>query len=61
MVPGIGGGELILIAVVALVVVGPKDLPKFLHKIGKMVGSNITPVGPSQTFEVKALLTPQPW
>jgi photosystem II stability/assembly factor-like uncharacterized protein len=30
-------------------------------QIGRMVGSNVTPVGPSQTFEVKALLTPQPW
>ncbi|MGN6208981.1 Sec-independent protein translocase protein TatB [Asticcacaulis sp.] len=38
MVPGIGGGELILIAVVALVVVGPKDLPKLLRQLGRFVG-----------------------
>jgi len=38
MVPGVGGGELILIAVVALVVVGPKDLPKLLRQTGKFVG-----------------------
>jgi sec-independent protein translocase protein TatB len=38
MVPGVGGGELILIAVVALVVVGPKDLPKLLRQLGRFVG-----------------------
>lgn len=38
MVPGIGGGELVLIAVVALVVVGPKDLPKLLRQLGRFVG-----------------------
>ena len=38
MVPGIRGGELILIAVVALVVVGPKDLPKLLRQLGRFVG-----------------------
>lgn len=38
MVPGIGGGELVLIAVVALVVVGPKDLPKLLRQVGRFVG-----------------------
>ncbi|MGA9657621.1 MAG: Sec-independent protein translocase protein TatB [Asticcacaulis sp.] len=38
MVPGIGGGELILIAVVALVIVGPKDLPKLLRQLGRYVG-----------------------
>jgi sec-independent protein translocase protein TatB len=37
-VPGIGGGELVLIAVVALVVVGPKDLPKLLRQLGRFVG-----------------------
>jgi hypothetical protein len=30
-------------------------------QIGWMIGSTVTPIGPSQTFEVKALLTPQPW
>jgi sec-independent protein translocase protein TatB len=38
MVPGIGGGELVVIAVVALIVVGPKDLPKLLRQLGRMVG-----------------------
>jgi len=37
-VPGIGGGELVVIAVVALIVVGPKDLPKLLRQLGKFVG-----------------------
>lgn len=37
MVPGIGGSELILIAVVALIVVGPKDLPKLLRQLGRFV------------------------
>lgn len=38
MLPGIGGSELIIIAIVALVVVGPKDLPKLLRNLGKFVG-----------------------
>ncbi|ESQ91709.1 hypothetical protein ABAC460_05055 [Asticcacaulis sp. AC460] len=38
MLPGLGGSELIIIAIVALVVVGPKDLPKLLRNIGKFVG-----------------------
>ncbi len=32
---GIGSGELIVIAVVALIVIGPKDLPKVLRTIGQ--------------------------
>jgi sec-independent protein translocase protein TatB len=32
---GIGSSELILIAVVALIVIGPKDLPKVLRTIGQ--------------------------
>lgn len=36
--PGIGGIELIVIAIVALVVVGPKDLPMMMRKVGKVVG-----------------------
>ncbi|WP_343683900.1 Sec-independent protein translocase protein TatB [Asticcacaulis sp.] len=35
MLPGIGGSELIVIAVVALIVVGPKDLPKLLRQLGR--------------------------
>jgi len=38
MVPGVGGGELVVIAIVALVVVGPKDLPKLLRQLGRFVG-----------------------
>ncbi|WP_443747264.1 Sec-independent protein translocase protein TatB [Asticcacaulis solisilvae] len=38
MLPGIGGGEIVVIAVVALVVVGPKDLPKLLRQLGRFVG-----------------------
>jgi|GEM_PF-346974 len=37
MLPGIGGSELVLIAVVALIVVGPKDLPKMLRQLGRFV------------------------
>ncbi len=38
MVPGIGGSEIVVIAVVALIVVGPKDLPKMLRQLGRFVG-----------------------
>ena len=38
MLPGIGGGELVVIALVAILVVGPKDLPKLLRFLGQMVG-----------------------
>ena len=34
----LGGGELLLIGIVALVVVGPKDLPKVFHAIGQVTG-----------------------
>ncbi len=34
----IGWAELILIAVVAIVVVGPKDLPRLMSTIGRYVG-----------------------
>jgi len=33
----IGGVELLIIAVVAIIVVGPKDLPGLLRRVGKMV------------------------
>jgi sec-independent protein translocase protein TatB len=35
MLPEIGASELLLIAVVALIVVGPKDLPALLRKLGQ--------------------------
>ncbi|HYE42000.1 MAG TPA: Sec-independent protein translocase protein TatB [Caulobacteraceae bacterium] len=37
MLPGIGGLELVVIAIVALVVVGPKDLPLLMRKIGQFM------------------------
>lgn len=37
MLPGIGGSEFIVIAIVALIVVGPKDLPKLLRQLGRFV------------------------
>ncbi|OXE36212.1 MAG: twin-arginine translocase subunit TatB [Phenylobacterium zucineum] len=38
MLPDVGGLEYLVIAVVALLVVGPKDLPKMLRVIGQFVG-----------------------
>lgn len=35
MLPEIGASELIVIAVVALIVVGPKDLPLLMRKVGR--------------------------
>lgn len=35
MLPGVGTPELVVIAVVALLVVGPKDLPIMLRKLGQ--------------------------
>lgn len=37
MLPDIGASELILIAVVALIVVGPKDLPLLMRKVGQFM------------------------
>ncbi|MDX1386976.1 MAG: Sec-independent protein translocase protein TatB [bacterium] len=34
---GLGGGELILVAVLAILLIGPKDLPKVAQSIGKWV------------------------
>lgn|SRR5690606_6187462 len=36
--PGIGGFELIIVAIVALIVVGPKDLPLLMRKVGQFMG-----------------------
>ncbi|MBO9708956.1 MAG: twin-arginine translocase subunit TatB [Caulobacter sp.] len=38
MLPDIGGSELLIIAAVALIVVGPKDLPVLMRKIGQFLG-----------------------
>ncbi len=35
---GIGSAELLMIAIIALIVVGPKDLPKLLKTLGKYIG-----------------------
>tara|TARA_A100001011_G_scaffold399060_1_gene506028 strand:- start:2081 stop:2311 length:231 start_codon:yes stop_codon:yes gene_type:complete len=37
--PQIGWFEILIIVVVALLVIGPKDFPKVLKKIGNFVGS----------------------
>lgn len=37
MLPGIGFQELFFIAIIALVVVGPKDLPLMMRKLGQFV------------------------
>lgn len=34
----IGSSELLLIVIVAVVVIGPKDLPRALYKVGQMLG-----------------------
>lgn len=34
----IGSSELLLIAIVAVVVIGPKDLPRALYKVGQVLG-----------------------
>ncbi|HWE46827.1 MAG TPA: Sec-independent protein translocase protein TatB [Caulobacteraceae bacterium] len=38
MIPGMGGMEMLVIAILALVVVGPKDLPVLLRRLGKLTG-----------------------
>jgi sec-independent protein translocase protein TatB len=35
---GLGLGEIVIIVIVALVVIGPKDLPKMLRKVGRYAG-----------------------
>jgi sec-independent protein translocase protein TatB len=34
---GFGFGEIIVLAIIALIVVGPKDLPRLAYKLGKFV------------------------
>ena len=38
MLPGIGFTELMVLAVVALIVVGPKDLPMMMRRLGQFIG-----------------------
>ncbi|MBI1236770.1 MAG: twin-arginine translocase subunit TatB [Alphaproteobacteria bacterium] len=38
MNPGIGAPELIVLAVLALIVVGPKDLPMMFRRVGRFAG-----------------------
>ena len=38
MLPGIGWTELLLIAAVAIIVVGPKELPFLMRKVGRFMG-----------------------
>jgi sec-independent protein translocase protein TatB len=38
MLPDLSPTHILIVLIVALVVVGPKDLPKLLHRIGKFVG-----------------------
>lgn len=38
MLPQFGFSEFLLLAVIALIVVGPKDLPMMMRKIGQFVG-----------------------
>ena len=37
MIPQLGFGEMLVIAVIALVVVGPKDLPALMRKVGGFI------------------------
>ena len=37
--PQIGWVELLLIVIISIIVIGPKDFPKVLKKIGSWVGS----------------------
>lgn len=38
MLPGVGFSELLLLALAALIIVGPKDLPFMMRKLGQIVG-----------------------
>lgn len=35
---GLDSGEFLVIAIVAIVVIGPKDLPRALYKVGQVMG-----------------------
>jgi sec-independent protein translocase protein TatB len=38
IVPQLGLPELMVLAILALIIIGPKDLPKFLYGAGKLLG-----------------------
>ena len=38
MMPGVGFEEMILLVVVAIIVIGPKDLPLMMRKFGRFTG-----------------------
>lgn len=38
MLPGIGFSEILLIGLAALIIIGPKDLPMMMRKIGQIMG-----------------------
>ena len=38
MLPDLSGSHILIVLIAALIFIGPKDLPKFLHKVGKFVG-----------------------
>ena len=38
MMPGVGFEEMILLVLVAIVVIGPKDLPLMMRKFGRFTG-----------------------
>ncbi len=35
---GLGGGEIILIVILAIILIGPKDIPKVATQIGRFFG-----------------------
>ena len=54
----IGYSELLLIAVVALIVIGPKDLPRVMrtvgHWVGRARGSSLGPITISATTAISS-------
>ena len=38
MLPSLGFGEIIVLALLAIIVVGPKDLPKLMRTLGQIMG-----------------------
>lgn len=35
---GFGGGELFVLVILAIIIVGPKDLPKMMRTVGRLIG-----------------------